>query len=463
MYVGGRSRVDDPRVRSLNDKNTGKGDYLLYWMQQSQRADNNHALEFSVRMSNACDVPLLVVFFLIDGYPGANMRHYKFMLEGLPETAEALSRRGLQFELIVGDPVEELIGLSNGASMVVTDRGYLRHQREWRIRLAGLLDRPFIEVDSDVVVPVTYASTKEEYSAATLRRKLRPLVSRFLKLPERVDPRNSANIGGVDGEDPNDIEGLRSKLKGIELIPPSPLFKGGASEARRRLVEFIGSGLDMYPEKSNDPSQEVQSNLSPYLHFGQISPVEVAMEVLSSQSPGREEFLEQLIVRRELAVNFCRYNPGYDSIGCLPAWAERTLEDHSGDQREYLYNRDELERGETHDIYWNAAQREMVLSGKMHGYMRMYWGKKVLEWSGTPAEAYGNLIYLNDRYSLDGRDPNGYAGVAWCFGKHDRPWNERPIFGKVRYMNDKGLERKFRIGEYVKKVKSLEDDACTNT
>jgi deoxyribodipyrimidine photo-lyase len=190
--------------------------------------------------------------------------------------------------------------------------------------------------------------------------------------------------------------------------------------------------------------------MSPYLHFGQISPLYIALKVSKTRSLGAEAFFEELIIRRELSMNFVFYNEKYDSFKSIPDWAKKTLRAHQKDRRPYLYSPKELENAGTHDPYWNAAQKEMVITGKMHGYMRMYWGKKILEWSKTPEEAFKVALYLNNKYELDGRDPNGFIGVAWCFGKHDRPWGERAIFGNVRYMNDKGLKRKFDADKYVK-------------
>ncbi|MFW9805556.1 MAG: deoxyribodipyrimidine photolyase, partial [Candidatus Thorarchaeota archaeon] len=229
-------------------------------------------------------------------------------------------------------------------------------------------------------------------------------------------------------------------------------FQGGTKAARETLEKFIRFDLDVFGTQRNDPSNDRLSNMSPYLHFGQISPIEIAIEVLKTNSPGSESYLEELIVRRELSMNFVFFNSNYDNIECLPKWAKETLDLHALDPREYVYSYSELERAETHDPYWNAAQKEMTRFGKMHGYMRMYWGKKILEWTDSPEEAYTICITLNDKYELDGRNPNGYAGVAWCFGKHDRAWKEREIFGKVRYMNENGLRRKFDIEKYVERI-----------
>ncbi|MDH7499231.1 MAG: deoxyribodipyrimidine photolyase, partial [candidate division NC10 bacterium] len=232
-------------------------------------------------------------------------------------------------------------------------------------------------------------------------------------------------------------------------------LQGGTSQARRHLRAFLQKRIDDYPEARNDPTRDSLSQMSPYLHFGQISPLWIALQVLRTGSPGREAFLEELIVRRELSMNFVFYNGHYDSYEGIPEWARRTLKDHEKETRPYLYDLQTLARARTHDPYWNAAQKEMVLTGKMHGYMRMYWGKKIIEWSRTPEEAFRAALHLNNQYEIDGRDPNGFAGVAWCFGKHDRPWGERSLFGMIRYMNDRGLRRKFDAEEYVKKIDRL--------
>ena len=255
------------------------------------------------------------------------------------------------------------------------------------------------------------------------------------------------------------IDNLDNAVKLLDIdrsVKKTEYYRGGSSEAAKELEYFLKNKLSRFFELRNQPGEEYLSNLSPYLHFGQISPVYVALMVNQHGGPGVEAYLEELIVRRELSMNFVHFNENYDSFDGLPTWAKKTLSEHEKDKREYIYNLEELERAKTHDPYWNAAQTEMVNTGKMHGYMRMYWGKKILEWSETPEQAYKYALYLNNKYELDGRDPNGFTGVAWCFGKHDRPWTEREIFGKVRYMNDKGLERKFDMKKYLMKVNSIQ-------
>jgi deoxyribodipyrimidine photo-lyase len=312
-----------------------------------------------------------------------------------------------------------------------------------------------IQVESDVIVPVEEASVKEEYSAATLRRKVNKKLKNFLVPLKPSDPRiNSLSLDFADFNI-DDTEKAIARLQIDRSVQKSNYFHGGPKEAQNHLRIFLESKLDRFPELRNDPTLDCLSQMSPYLHFGQISPLRIALKVIETESPGTEAFLEELIVRRELSMNFVFYNGQYDSFEAVPEWAKKALRTHQKDRRPSLYRLDELEMAKTHDAYWNAAQKEMIVKGKMHGYMRMYWGKKILEWSKTPEEAFRRALYLNNKYELDGRDPNGFAGVAWCFGKHDRPWGERPIFGHVRYMNDRGLKRKFAADEYVKMMGQL--------
>ena len=255
--------------------------------------------------------------------------------------------------------------------------------------------------------------------------------------------------------DINDIDSALSRLAIDRGVTSVSNLHGGTGRARKHLADFIEHKLENYPELRNDPNASNVSNMSQYLHFGQISPLYIALQIMVTASSARDTYLEELIVRRELSMNFVFYNPDYDSFQGLPPWCRKTLLEHAGDPREYAYNLNELEYAQTHDPYWNAAQREMVLTGKMHGYMRMYWGKKILEWSATPEDAFTAALYLNNKYQLDGRDPNSFAGVAWCFGKHDRPWGKRPIFGNIRYMSADGLKRKFDADAYVSRYKDL--------
>jgi len=452
--------MESGRIKELNGLDPDPdGSYVLYWMQQSQRARFNHALELAIRLANERQQGVIVGFGLMENYPEANERHFAFMLQGLAEVARDLHQRGIKLVMQKGEPPEVALRLARKASLVVCDRGYLRHQREWRRRLAREADKQVIQVETDAVVPVEEASTKKEHSARTIRSKLNRLRDSYLGNLKEIQPNTSSVNYQVKSDlDPKKPEKVLETLNIDRSVKRVDSFTGGTLVARDHLRRFIVGHLDGYGSGRNDPAQPRVSYLSPYLHFGHISPVEVALKVLAAKKGSEEDktaFLEELIVRRELAINFVYYEKNYDSYTCLPDWARKTLAQHSKDTRSYLYTRPELEQAHTHDRYWNAAMREMRATGYMHNYMRMYWGKKILEWSNTPEHAYATTLALNNKYFLDGRDPNSYASVAWIFGLHDRAWKEREVFGKVRYMNARGLERKFDIDGYVSRVEKL--------
>lgn len=448
--------IPEGRIRKLNNQYINEnGDYVLYWMQASQRTSYNHALAYAMDEARRLDLPLIVYFGLTDSFPEAYLRHYYFMLEGLLEVKEELKDMGIQFIVLKNTPWEGAVKLSQKAALLVTDRGYLRIERDWRAQAAKAVSCQMIQVESNVVVPADETSMKEEYSAATIRRKIERLIPEYCLPLEKREVRKSSlslsmDLASIPFEN---IEEIISDLSVNTEVPQvSRIHKGGYSEAKMRLEDFIENKLSFYAEKRNEPSLDLGSNLSPYLHFGQISPVEIYLSLMEHHSENKRVFLDELIIRRELAVNFVLHNPHYDSFSSITSFARATLLEHQKDERPYLYSLLELENGKTHDPYWNAAQLEMVHLGKMQGYMRMYWGKKIIEWTKGPEEAYEIALYLNNKYNLDGRDPNGFAGVAWCFGKHDRGWKEREVFGKVRYMNAKGLERKFDIELYAENV-----------
>jgi deoxyribodipyrimidine photo-lyase len=444
--------IQKERLKTLNTQTLKKREFVLYWMQASQRSEDNHALEYAIDQANDLDKPLVVYFGLTDTYPEANERHYVFMLEGLKEVAQALADRGIQFILVHQSPEGGIIPLAARACLVVVDRGYTRIQKQWREIAAKGIDCPLIQVETDAVVPVEEASVKEEYGAFTIRPKIQRKLGYYLSPLKKIPIRKESLALKLDSAFGEDIDRFVKKMKIDRTIGRIEAFRGGPTQAKKLLRKFTEEKLDRYPELSNDPSADCVSHLSPYLHFGQISPLRIALEVKKRTSPGGDAFLEELIVRRELSMNFVFFNPRYDDFGCLPPWAIKTLGEHAKDEREYVYSQEDFEAAATHDPYWNAAQREMMSRGKMHGYMRMYWGKKIIEWTETPVQAFKTALYLNNKYELDGRDPNGFTGVAWCFGKHDRAWSERPVFGKIRYMNAKGLRRKFDIDSYVRRV-----------
>ncbi len=480
--------ITPSRVQNKNDFLISEGAvYVLYWMQQSQRAEENHALEYAIKEGNRLNQPVIVLFALMDDYPDANLRHYTFMVEGLIETKKDLASRGIEMVIRIGNPVDEVLFFGGNASMIVCDRGYLRHQRAWRREIARHARCSVVQVESDVILPIHEVSDKAEYAAYTIRPKIhrmldfcledelhpqRPLTPSMgisLKeiLPLESPPsvlnteggRSSPSESPLDDVSFHDAATILDRLKIDRTISPvSHFFKGGTAEAKRRFADFLEHRAKRYVSNRNQPQTVDLSMMGPYLHFGQISPHYLARQIMSYPDlPDEVEavFLEELIVRRELAVNFVYFHPDYDALDCLPNWAKTTLAIHATDPRDFIYTPSQLKNGETHDIYWNAAMAEMRISGYMHNYMRMYWGKKVLEWSESPEAAYDTLISLNNTYFLDGRDPNSYAGVGWIFGLHDRAWKERPIFGKVRYMVASGLERKCDIMGYVRRIEKM--------
>ncbi len=447
--------IPPERIQRLNQRPIIKRRYVLYWMQQSQRADWNHALEYAVEQANLLHEPILVCFGLTENYPDANLRHFTFMLEGLRETRRALEERGIGMTVIKGSPEAVALQLAKDASLVVCDRGFLRHQKDWRTEVALRSEAEVVQIETDTTVPVETASGKAEVAARTFRPKIRSRLQDYLRRPlarlPRVDSLDIAERGA-------ELDDLPALLAGLHLdrsVPATTAFRGGITEARRRLDGFLCERLAGYAEHRSRPEFDHVSHLSPYLHFGQISPLEIAASALEcddAPEADRNAFLDELIVQRELGHNFVHFNPKYDHFTGLPVWARASFEAHTDDPRPEAYNADQLDAAKTRDRYWNAAMLEMKQTGYMHNYMRMYWGKKILEWSPDPETAYDTILTFNNRYFLDGRDPTSYANVGWIFGLHDRPWFERPIFGKVRYMSAGGLERKADMQAYVERV-----------
>jgi len=448
------------RIQRLNQQPITKRRYILYWMQQSQRAEWNHALEYAVDQANLLRQPVLVCFGITEDYPEANLRHFAFMLEGLRETRRALEERGIGMTVTKGSPEVVALQFARDASLVVCDRGFLRHQKQWRTEVALRSEVEVVQVETDTTVPVEKASDKAEVAARTFRPKVRARLPEFLRRPLARLPRaDSLDIVGR-GLELDDVPGLLAGLQVDRSVAPVSEFRGGITEARRRLDSFACEQLAGYADHRSRPELDHVSHLSPYLHFGQISPLEIAARILECNDvpeADRDAFIDELIIRRELAHNFVHFNVAYDRFAGLPAWARASLLEHAGDPRPETYSADRLDAAETRDPYWNAAMLEMKQTGYMHNYMRMYWGKKILEWSADPEAAYHTALALNNRYLLDGRDPSSYANVGWIFGLHDRPWFERPIFGKIRYMSAVGLKRKADIEAYIERVRKPTD------
>jgi deoxyribodipyrimidine photo-lyase len=363
--------IQKERIKALNENAIRKGKYVLYWMQASQRTEYNHALEYAILKANEYHQPIVVFFGITDHFPEGNERHYSFMLEGLREAKRSLEKRGIRMVIQHRSPEIGIVPIAKEASLVVVDRGYLRIQKAWRNDAAQRLKCPLIQVESDVIVPVEEASPKEEYAAATLRPKIHKKLNHFFIPLKENDPVTDSPSLDLNSFDLEDIERAILRLRIDRSVKGVHDLHGGTEEAKKHLQVFLEKKLDDYAELRNDPSLDLLSKMSPYLHFGQISPLYIALKVLETKSPGQEAYLEELIVRRELGMNLVFYNPQYDSIDAIPEWARKSLKAHQKDKRQYLYTLEELETSKTHDPYWNAGQKEMVIKGKMHGYMRM--------------------------------------------------------------------------------------------
>jgi deoxyribodipyrimidine photo-lyase len=439
----------EARTRKLNSF-PGKPGKIVYWMSREQRANDNWALLFAQKLAHENKNNLTVIFTLVPEFLGATIRPYKFMLEGLSQVSKLLREKGIPFIVLFGEPVKEVSKflLQNQIAYLVTDFDPLRIKREWKRRLIDEIDIPMYEADGHNIVPCWVASDKQEFGAYTIRPKIKRLLTSHLTEIPTVE-KQQIKKSDIEEVDFNKL--LKTVNAGKEVFELN-WIKNGESSAYKMLGNFISNKLENYPANSNNPTFDGLSNLSPYIHFGVISCQRIALEVLKSKTSllAKEKFLEQLVIRRELADNFCYHNTDYDSIKGIPKWGKTTLMQHARDKREYSYTLKEFEEAKTHDNLWNACQIQMVKTGKMHSYMRMYWAKKILEWTEDPNTAVGIAISLNDRYSLDGRDPNGYTGILWSVGGlHDRPWMERAIYGKVRYMSYNGCKNKFDVDKYI--------------
>jgi len=442
------------RARQLNSAPVRPGgEYVLYWCQMNRRADANQALDFAVDLANQLRLPVLFYEGLTYDYPYASERFHRFILEGVPETARRLAALGIGYTFYLrrrpSDPNDVLYRLAARAAAVITDDYPTFIAARHNASVAPKLDIAFYAVDASCIVPMA-CFTKREYAAYTIRPKIQKLLPRYLwplppvKVARRFPPRVSEFHTPVTNAN---SAALVAACQIDRTVPPSVSISGGRRAAQTQLAHFLKHGLARYAAESNEPSAHATSGLSPYLHFGQISSLEVALAAKASAA-----FLEQLIVRRELAFNFARFAPCLDSLEVLPDWARETMLRHRRDRRHPVYTPEQFEHAATHDALWNATQEELRARGAIHGYYRMYWGKKIIEWSPTYDDALRTMIYLHDRYALDGRDPNTYTNILWCFGLHDRPWPERPVFGTMRSMTLEGMRRKTDVDAYIAEV-----------
>ncbi len=425
---------------------------VVYWMSRDQRADDNWALIYAREMAERLNKGLSVIFCLSPDFLGATLRQYGFMLRSLIEVKSRLENIGIKFNLLIGNPKDEIPDFlnENRASILIADFDPLRIKREWKEGVSSKITIPMHEVDTHNIVPCFHVSSKIEFGAYTIRPKITRLLPFFMDEFPEIKPFEPS----VKNAKIPDIEKLLIEVGTDRSISEVSHLIPGEKAALKMLHDFIENKLENYLTEKNDPNKDACSGLSAYLHFGQISAQRVALEIIKNvpKSASVDSFLEELIVRRELSDNYCYYNPLYDSFEGFPEWAKRSLDSQRNEKREFIYTREAFEEAYTHDPLWNAAQNEMKQSGRMHGYMRMYWAKKILEWTRSPEEALKIALYLNDKYQLDGRDPNGYVGCAWSIGGvHDRAWANRPVFGKIRYMNFNGAKRKFNVEEYIAK------------
>jgi deoxyribodipyrimidine photo-lyase len=457
-----RELAQDPRVTVRRGGAPGDGTCVVYWMQRAQRGRDNHALNLAVAVGNALDLPVVAYFAAISNFPHANLRHYAFLNQGLPDVEEDCAERGVGFVMRRAPHEDHLKFFADvNAAMVIGDENPMREPEKWRVKIAEELRVPFWTVDADVIVPSKLLE-KAQFSAAVARPRLYRALPEFL-VPY-TNPRAEVKWKRPHGLHADDVrEDITRGWEDFDRsVKPVEAWTGGHHAAVKRLHLFCNAMLTNYDRDRNHPEIDGTSKMSPYLHFGHIGPQTIALAVDAAakkhapRKAERESYFNELIVWRELSVNFVRYQPEYDSPACADKWARETIEEHDRDQREVLHKLPQLENAQTYDELWNAAQIQMVRYGWMHNYLRMYWAKKIVEWTPNVRIAMKVAIYLNDKYELDGRDPNGYAGIAWSMlGKFDRAWFDRPIFGKRRYMSGSSTGKKFLSALYIEQAKAL--------
>ena len=448
--------IDKSRIRSLNEQKYVEG-AVLYWMGRDQRVKDNWGLLAAQAIASKQNVPMVVAFTLDANYSDLTIRQSNFLLRGLAEVERDLGTYDIPFYLLTDSPEQAIIDAVSewGIGCIVTDFMPLRTIQDLKSKLAEVVKIPLYEVDAHNVVPSWVASQKQEVGARTLRPKLHRFWPSYLtEFPQIIQQ----TMSWFEQPKTVDWAQVEASITVDRTVPEIGWTLPGEVAAECAMRQFIEERLNGYSTRRNLPGEFGLSELSPYLHFGQLSAQRLALTVNASGAPeaDKEAYIEELLVRRELSDNYCLHNLRYDSLAGAPGWAQISLAKHSVDRREFIYSRQQLEQAKTHDPLWNAAQQEMLKRGKMHGYMRMYWAKKILEWTLDPSEALTNARYLNDRYFVDGRDPNGYVGLLWAIGGlHDRPWFEREIFGQVRYMNFNGAKRKFDVDKYIAYVEAL--------
>ena len=483
--------INQARLTRLNQKPIdGKGHFVLYWMQMQRRLSRNHSLDYALKCAREIGKPLVIYEGLRLDYPWASARLHQFIIEGMRDNAEAARRCGLAYWPFVETPQQPGRGLlariAARAAVVVTDDFPCFIIPGQSAAFAAKTDRAVIAVDSNSVVPLSLLGGAP-YAAAHLRPRIHKVFAeafenRSAAKPAPAGPDASRIKPGFELAQLDDPHGLAASLPIDQTVRPVTGRGGGAAAAHARLRKFVKHGLPVYADDRSapmPPSAFHGSGLSPYLHFGHIGVEEVVMAVfdatggyapsrLQLENKGKREgffgddrnansFLDEAVTWRDVGYVWHRHRlEDTKSLGAaLPQWALSTLGAHAGDRREFTYGIEEWERAATHDPLWNAAQCELVATGSIHNYLRMLWGKKVIEWSRTPEDAYRTLVHLNNKYALDGRNPNSYTGILWCFGLFDRPWAERKVLGQIRYMSSANTAKKFKLGPYLDWVATL--------
>ncbi len=440
------------------------GEFVLYWIQTTMRATENQALNVAIAQADALGIPVVAYHGLRPDYPWASDRIHTFVLESVVDLARDFEARGIQYGFYLErDPAgrkrkgarSPLVALAERAAMVVTDWFPTFIVPRQTAALRGKVEAPVVAVDSCTVVPARFHE-REWATARGIRPRLlktlphylhpvpnpRPAVRRRVELP--FDPLVP---------EPDAIPELVAACAIDHSVPPSPTIRGGTRAARKRLRAFLRDGLGRYVEERGDPNADASSRLSPYLHFGNISMNEVLLAAREA-GPAKqyEKFQDEALTWRELAFNFAYHDPGHRTWKAVPEWARKELDDATGDPRPAVYSDEDLEFARTDDELWNACQRSLLRDGELHNYVRMLWGKAVIMWKRKPADALRVLEHLNHKYALDGRDPNSYGGIHWCFGKFDRPFFRRPIYGTVRYQSLRAARRKFDAKAYIERM-----------
>ena len=459
--------VHEHRIHAAGEPSPRSGgEMVLYWMQTTQRAHQNFALDYAVEQANRLGLPVLVYHGLRHDYPWASDRIHTFILETVMDLYRDFEVRRIQYAFYLertGDDGEArrqagkpspLVELAKRAALVATDFFPTFIVPRQIQALRAKVETPIVAVDSATVVPMKHFD-REYPTAVGFRPRLMASLPNFLRPFEQPEPHSRHQLDipfHPTCPTPGSIPALVASCDIDHAVPPARALRGGPAAARRQLEHFVETGLPRYQEDRGDPNDNATSMLSPYLHFGNIAPQEVLL-LAREAGPGAQfaKFQDELLTWREISHNFVYHNKRHRTVDSIPAWAREELRLRETDPRPILYSEAQMERAETGDELWNAAQRAYVVDGWMHNSLRMLWGKAVLQWTPNAAEALRVLEHLNNKYSLDGRDPNTYGGILWIFGKFDRPFYRRPIYGTVRYQSLKAAAKKFDVPRYLKR------------